>query len=293
MTLQDSVRAHWDELPPGLRAVGRLLLDEPGHVVTGSMRAVAARAHLAPSALVRFAQHLGYAGWPALKQAMATEMGLVHEPYMQRASALRVRRPGSPLLGEMFGAQQDNLRTAANQSAQALEQAAQRLRCARAVHVAGYRACFGPAASFVYVYGLMRAGVHLMDGLGGSLEAQRQAIAQGDAVLTISFAPYSREAVAAAQQARKAQAGLVAVTDSAASPLARHADAVLLFKTQSPSFFPSTLGAAALLEALLALLAAHADQAVLARLKAMEAELFDSGAYVGAGTRKARRRGAA
>ncbi len=282
MTLRDQLRLQWSELPAGLRSVGRLVLDEPGIVVTDSMRTVAARAGMAPSALVRFAQHLGFAGWPALKQALATEMGLIHQPYMQRASALRERKAERTLADEVFDTQQENVRTAAGQSMQALDQAARQLQRAKAVHVAGYRSCFGPAASFVYVYSLMRAGVRLMDSLGGRLEAQRHAIAPGDAVLAISFAPYSREAVAVARHARQVKARLIALTDSTASPLALHADTVLLFSTRSPSFFPSTLGASAVLEALLALLAAQADEASLAQLKAIETELFASGAYVAA-----------
>jgi DNA-binding MurR/RpiR family transcriptional regulator len=237
MTLRDQLRLQWSELPAGLRSVGRLVLDEPGFVVTDSMRTVAARAGMAPSALVRFAQHLGFAGWPALKQALATEMGLIHQPYMQRASALRERKAERTLADEVFDTQQENVRTAAGQSMQALDQAARQLQRAKAVHVAGYRSCFGPAASFVYVYSLMRAGVRLMDSLGGRLEAQRHAIAPGDAVLAISFAPYSREAVAVARHARQVKARLIALTDSTASPLALHADTVLLFSTRSPSFF--------------------------------------------------------
>lgn len=244
------------------------------------MRTIAMRAGLAPSALVRFAQHLGYPGWPALKQVLATEMGLVHQPYEQRASALRQRPADGRLIDEVTHSQTVNLDEAARQNVAALEHATDLLRGAQAVHVAGFRACFGLAASFVYVYGLMRSGVHLLHGQGGQLEVQLHAIAPGDAVMVISFAPYSAEALAAVRRTSEVGAWLIGVTDSAASPIALQADATLVFPTCSPSFFPSTLAASGLLETLLSALAARADEAALQRLKALESALFQSGAYV-------------
>src|SRR5256885_12113423 len=47
------------------------------------------------------------------------------------------------------------------------------LEKARSVHVAGFHASYPVAFSFVYVYRLLRASVHLLDGQGGTLEMQR------------------------------------------------------------------------------------------------------------------------
>lgn len=279
MSVVQTIRDQWAQLPGALQAAGRYVLDHPGHVVTGTMRAVAAQAGLPPASLVRLAQQLGYAGWPALKQALAADMGLGAADYGVRAQALR-QRPGEGLVGELFAAQHANLDSAQRLGTASLQAACRLLLAARAVHVAAYRSCFGLATSFTHVCQMLRPGVHLLDGAGGALEIQLSAVAAEDVLLVASFAPYSREALLAVQTAQAAGARIVALTDSAASPLALAADVSLTFSTRSPSFFPSVVAAQALIEALLELLASEADEAGLTRLRSAEAALFASGAYV-------------
>jgi DNA-binding MurR/RpiR family transcriptional regulator len=132
----------------------------------------------------------------------------------------------------------------------------------------------------MYVYRLFRDGVYLLDGMGGSLEMQLRAMRKGDAVVVISFSPYSREALAVARQAHAMGCQVLALTDSHSSPLALLAQEVLLFSTQSPSFFPSIAGAQALSEALLGLLVSRSGNAGIGRIEAAEAQLFESGAYL-------------
>lgn len=92
--------------------------------------------------------------------------------------------------------------------------------------------------------------------------------------------PYSREALQVAQAARAAGCRILALTDSAASPLALLADETLLFTIASPSFFPSVAAGLALAEALVELLASRAGKAVVRRVDEAERQLFDAGAYL-------------
>jgi DNA-binding MurR/RpiR family transcriptional regulator len=108
-----------------------------------------------------------------------------------------------------------------------------------------------------------------------------------DAVVVISFAPYSREAVMVVEGARAAGARIVALTDSLASPLALAADVAVLFSTTSPSFFPSVAAAVAVAEALLEILVAESGAGVAQRIDSAEQRLFESGAYLLPPTRRA------
>ncbi|MEO8303558.1 MAG: hypothetical protein ABI724_05525 [Betaproteobacteria bacterium] len=71
----------------------------------------------------------------------------------------------------------------------------------------------------------------------------------------------------------------VALTDSALSPLARRSSNTLLFRTESLSFFPSMIAPLALVELLLARLAARGGRKVLDRLAEVEKRLSESRAY--------------
>jgi hypothetical protein len=175
MGAREQIRQRFNELSPALQQVARYVLDHPNEVVTGSMRNVGTRSQSTPATLVRFAQHLGFEGWPQLKEAFAADMGLGSaETYGGRAKQLVGRAKDQTLTGEMFEVQRRNLEATHQQSEQALQKACALIEKAPAVHAAGFRACFPIAFSFVYVYRLFRASVHLVDGQGGSLEMQQR-----------------------------------------------------------------------------------------------------------------------
>ncbi|PIF74038.1 RpiR family transcriptional regulator [Variovorax sp. 54] len=280
MNTRELIRQRFNDLSPALQQVARYVLDHPNEVVTGSMRNVGTRAQSTPATLVRFAQHLGFDGWPQLKEAFAADMGLGTETYGVRAKQLVGRAADQGLTGEMFEVQRRNLELTHQQSGPALLKACVLLEKAPTVHAAGFRACFPIAFSFVYVYRLFRTSVHLVDGQGGSLEMQQRAFAKGDALVVASFAPYSREALQVAEAAKAAGCRIVAITDSVTSPLSLLADETLLFTIHSPSFFPSVAAGVAVTEALVELLASRAGKPVIRRIDQAEAQLFESGAYL-------------
>ena len=208
MGVKDDLRQRFAELSPALQQVAQVRARPPQRRGDRVRCAPSAqRAQSTPATLVRFAQHLGYAGWPQLKEAVAVDMGL--GPPRPTASGPRqlVGRAKRPRTwsSEMFEMQRRNLEaTRAPERRRRCSKACALLEKAGSVHAAGFRACFPVAFSFVYVYRMFRTSVHLIDGQGGSLEMQQRAMAKGDALVVISFAPYSREAL---QVARGGQGG--------------------------------------------------------------------------------------
>lgn len=279
-SIQDQIRRRFADLSPALQQIAKYLLDHPAEVVTTSMRSVGANAGATPATLVRFAQHLGFEGWPPLKAAFAADMGLGGQAYGARAQRLISRAGDGGLTQEMFEVQRRNLEATQAQSAGTLERACALVEKAPAVHAAGFRACFPIAFAFVYQYRLFRPTVHLVDGQGGVLEMQQRAFAKGDVLLVASFAPYSREALQVAEAAKAAGCRIVALTDSAASPLSLLAQETLLFTIDSPSFFPSVAAGMALAEALVELLASRAGKGAVRRIDEAERRLLETGAYL-------------
>jgi DNA-binding MurR/RpiR family transcriptional regulator len=279
-TVIDDLRQRFAELSPALQVIAKYLLDHPIDVVTSSMRAIGTRSNSTPATLVRFAQHLGYAGWPELKTALTLEMGLGTETYGKRAKQLIGRAKDATLSSEMFEVQRRNLEITQQHIETGLARACALLENGRSVHAAGFRACFPIAFSFVYIYRIFRNEVHLIDGQAGSLEMQQRAIAKSDAVVVVSFAPYSRETLQVASAAKAVGASVLAITDSVASPVSLIADQTLLFSIRSPSFFPSIAAGIAVTEALVEMLASRAGKSVIRRIGQTEESLFESGAYL-------------
>ena len=282
MGVIDQLRERFATLSPSLQQVARYVLDHPNEVVTQSMRSVGQHAQVPPTTLVRFAQTCDFGGWNDFKQALTADMGLAGDASNQYGSKARslMGRGEEQLSAEMFAMQRGNLDATEQHSAPRLAAAAKLLEKARNVHVMGMRACFPVAFSLVYVYRLFRPTVHLLEGMGGVREMQLRALSKGDALVAISFAPYSHETVHAVEQARAKGCKVLALTDSLASPLSLAADETLLFSVNSPSFFPSVTAAQALSEALLEVLVSRAGQEAADRIEAAEGELHSSGVYV-------------
>ncbi|WP_087644800.1 MurR/RpiR family transcriptional regulator [Caballeronia choica] len=275
-----AIRATFQTLSPQFQAGAAFLLDYPDEVAVSSMRKVAERAKVQPAALVRLSQQLGFPGWNDLRELFVARLRTRPEPLATKARTLVKGGSGEALANELALAQQHNLETTLAQNGSRVVEAAKLLRRAPHVHVAGFRSCYPVAFGLVYGYRLFRPSVSLVSGDAGTLEMQLRSIDKGHATVVTSFAPYSTEAVRVAQAAKEQGSKLVAITDSAVSPIALNADCVLLFTHGSPSFFPSLVAASAIAEALVAHLLALEGRGAVKQLEDAEAALHDKGAYV-------------
>ena len=278
--LAASIRARFAELSPQFQAGAAFLLDHPDEVAVLSMRKVAERAHIQPASLVRLSQVLGFPGWNELRDLCVARVRMRPEPLTARARSLVAGGKKDTLTHDLLIAQQQNLEATATHNERGVLQAARVLRKARHVHVAGFRSCYAVAFGLVYGYGLFRPSVSLLTGEAGTLEMQLRGIARESATVVISFAPYSVEAVRVAEVALEKGSRLIAITDSAVSPIALHAESVLIFSHESPSFFPSLVAATAIAESLVAQLLALEGAEAVEQLDEAERSLHAKGAYV-------------
>jgi DNA-binding MurR/RpiR family transcriptional regulator len=267
-------------LAPQLAEGGRYLLDNPDAVVMFSMREIAGKVGVAPATLLRLARTLGFDDWSQLRQAYVADFRTASPLYAERADAL-VRREGVPaLIQETLRAQVAGLNHAIDaNSAESIDDAAKLLNRAPRIFVAGFMSCRAPALAFTYICRLFRSNVSILGGEGSSLAADLADLRSGDMVLAINFRPYAREIHQIAKAVERSGCGLVSIVDSRATPLTRFAQSVLLFGSDSPSFFPSITPAIALVESLAAAMLAHAGDAAAARVGEIERQLYDSGSY--------------
>ncbi|MGA7780056.1 MAG: MurR/RpiR family transcriptional regulator [Paraburkholderia sp.] len=274
------IRARFSELSPQFQMGAAFLLDHPDEVAVSSMRKVAERAQVQPASLVRLSQQLGFPGWNELRNLFVARVRTRPEPLTTRARSLVKANAKDALANDLLVAQQHNLDVTAAHNARVTVETARLLRRAPHVHVAGFRSCYAVAFGLVYGYRLFRSSVSLLSGEAGTLEMQLRTISRDSATIVISFAPYSVEAARVAEAALEKGSKLIAITDSAVSPIALNADKVLIFSHESPSFFPSLVAATAIAESLVAHLLALEGSEAVAQLEIAEQSLHAKGAYV-------------
>jgi DNA-binding MurR/RpiR family transcriptional regulator len=275
-SLVDRIRARFVDLSPQQRVAAAFVLKRPEEVAIVSMRTLAANAGVQPVTFVRLARTLGFEAWEDFKEPFIERMRAAPAFYSDRAKKLHGTPPAELHLSHiktLEATQALNDAAAFNAAAEAFEQA-------KRVFVAGFRACFGPAHAFAYVYQLFRPDVVLLSGMGGGLEAELRAVEEGDTVCIIGFRPYSRESVTVAEHATRRGATVIAITDSPLAPFAREAKIVLTFSTEGPSLFPSLVSAWAIAEHLLDTLVSRGGDHALDRLKSAEAQLQALGVFV-------------
>jgi DNA-binding MurR/RpiR family transcriptional regulator len=189
---------------------------------------LAAGADVPPSAVMRFCQILGFSGFSEMQRLFREAYSPGWPDYSTRLKNLKEGGAGSPtaLLAEFIEAGRQSLETLAKSVDEvALQQAVGVLSGADTVHVVGLRRAFPVARYLAYVFEKMSVPAMLHDGVG-KLD-HRFALRPKDAVLAITFAPYSEETLTLAQDAKARGLPVVALTDRMTSPLVRFSDAVL------------------------------------------------------------------
>lgn len=230
--------------------------------------------------MVRLARALDFADYDELRDVFIRRVETAAAAHAPRAQALQESERSGPMLVEhLAAAQVAAIESAAANPESAIAAFVRQLAAARTVAFLGLRASHAIAFHFAYVYGLLRDNGRLLDDRGGALRDHAARLSRGDALIAISLAPYTRATVEAVDVAEQRGTTILALTDSAVSPIARSARHVLLFRTAGPSFFSTLIGALALAELLVGRLAASGGRAVIARLERTDDALREAGAY--------------
>lgn len=216
-----------DGLPKRLQQCADHVAANLDRIAVSTVAEMAAGADVPPSAFMRFCQIMGFAGYSDLQRLFREAYAPGFPDYATRLANLKSGAGGAGrLLAEFVEAGRMSLEGLAKSVDEAaLAQAVEVLSQAGVIHVVGMRRAFPVASYLAYVFEKMSVPAMLHEG-AGKLD-QRHALRVGDAILAISFAPYSEETLSLAGDARARGLAVVALTDTLSSPLARVADAVL------------------------------------------------------------------
>jgi DNA-binding MurR/RpiR family transcriptional regulator len=216
-------------MPKRLRQCADFIAENPDRVAVSTVAELAAAAEVQPSALMRFCQELGFPGFSAMQRLFRDDYSRKWPDYSTRLKNLRAAGESRPevLLAEFVEAGRASLeRLLATVDRGALDHAVETLAAASTIHLVGYRRSYPIASYLAYALGKMAVPCVLHSGVGQL--ATGRAVRPGDAVLAITFAPYSAETVAFVEAARAAGHPVVAITDSPSSQLHRFAVTPLL-----------------------------------------------------------------
>ena len=257
---------HGARLTPTQRRIAHSLVEHAAKAAYLSAAEVAELAGVSQPSVTRFAMALGYEGYPALRRRLRELTGDAHET---RATA-----EGNPMQLAVR-AEADHLARLHDQLARLddVERAARLLIDSQPLPVLGLRAAAPLAGYFGYFAAKVHPDVRVLDTGGTSLfDRIDQARAAGaGALLAVVLPRYPRESLEAITEARQAGLQVVAITDSAVSPVADRADVVLPAAVGTQLVFDLHTGPMAMAMVLLQAMCDAAPEPVQRRLEEFEA----------------------
>ncbi len=226
-TLRDAIAGAYDDLSKRLKLIADFTLRDPSSVALRTAATLAEEIGVAPSAIIRFAQHFGYSGFSEMQAVFRAQLQASSTPYrdrirdLEKSGAARDTAEMTDRFVEAGIASLRELQTAA--PADRVESAARLLADARIVHVLAHKRTFTAATYLAYNLSRLEVPANLLDGTGGTLEQQMVMVSPEDIVVAISFNPSAEETVQAFDRAREIGARTIAITDLARAPFI-HAD---------------------------------------------------------------------
>ena len=225
---QDRLAEIAGTLPKRMRQTAEYLAANTDRIAVSTVAELAEAAEVQPSALIRFCQLMGFSGFSDMQRLFRQSYNGAWPDYRTRLKNLRESGAGSPsaLLAEFVDAGIRSLENLTNTvDPRALDQSVKLIADARTVHVIGLRRAFPVASYLVYAFEKMEMAA-MLHGRTANLD-MRHAVQPGDVLIAITFAPYSAATVELAEDCHARGIPVVAITDTAMSPL-RQLELVIL-----------------------------------------------------------------
>ncbi len=262
----------YEQLSKQLKTIARFITENRQQMVVIRIRELADACAVQPSAVVRFAQFFGFSGFAEL-QALFRDAYAKSAPvanYQQRIRAVIDKHPSKMKSSELARSFMETCRSGIASISAALdetafEEAVRILYEAKHIYVMGVRRMFPVANYLGYLLLQTRKRVIMVDALGSMYKAQIDSLGKGDVLLAVSMQPYGEETLYCTDLAEEREAMIVAITDSALSPIARAASAALVVQEAEAYHFRSMACTMSLAQALFIALAYRLELALDSR----------------------------
>ena len=232
--LRAEIARRHPEFSDRLKVIAEFALEHPTEMALGTVAEVASKANVQPSAVVRFANALGYGGFSEIQQVFRSRLvASVAPTYKERIAGLRrdgrfrdANTPHSLLVrftSEGLAALESLQQSIPEKD---LARAISIIGAAETIFVLGLGGSFPVALHLTYVLRKLGRRVALLDGLGSALEEQAVVATPRDALIAISFKGYNRDTARIFPEIVARGLPAVSITDSLLSPIVEGAEVV-------------------------------------------------------------------
>ncbi|MGI6706851.1 MAG: MurR/RpiR family transcriptional regulator [Clostridia bacterium] len=248
--LMHLINANYKRMSKGQKLIAEYILNSYDKAAFMTASKLGSKVGVSESTVVRFANALGYDGYPHLQKALQELIRnrLTTVQRIEMTSDLNQ----SMVLSTVLKADMNNIRlTIDEMNNDVFEAAVESILNARQVYVLGLRSA-APLAQFLgYYLNFILDNVRIVTSGVSDVFEQLMRINQEDILIGISFPRYSSRTIEAMSFTKTKGAKSIAITDSMLSPLVNHSDLCLTARSDMASFVDSLVAPLSLINALI------------------------------------------
>ncbi len=236
----------------GQKKIAQYIINQYNKAVFMTAAKIAEETGVSESTVVRFADAMGYDGFPEFQQTLQDSVkGKLTA--LQRFEQASEHLESRDMLSLVMNSDISRLKATYEQLDKELfEKAVQSISKAKKIYIIGVRSSSALASFLGFYLNLLFDDVRVISTTSVSeVFEQIMRIGKDDVLIGISFPRYSNRTVKALQYAKTNGATVISVTDSKVSPLVEYSDVALLAESGMVSFVDSLVAPLSIINALI------------------------------------------
>lgn len=228
--------------------------------------------NVSESTVVRYANELGFDGYPQLQSALQ-ELTKTNLTAYQRVEVTNNLIGDGDVLKKVLSSDAERIKTTLDEiDCDAFEAAVEKICSARKIYVIGIRSSATLASFLSHSLNVIFDNVISLEALSrDDVFEQILGINEEDVLVAISFPRYSNRVIRAVDFAENHGANVIAITDSNTSPIAEMANEVLVARSDMISYVDSLVAPLSLINALIIGISRKMKDRLDERLRTLEA----------------------
>jgi len=249
--LINQIQKEFPKLSKGQKLIAQYIIENYDKAAFMTASKLANKVGVSESTVVRFANALGFEGYPQLQKGLE-EIIKTKLTTVQRVEMASEYSNEGAILKKVLKADMDNIRTTLEKiDYDVFQQVVDRVCSAEKIYIVGLRSSTALADYLGFYLNLILDNVKIVSHGISNMFEQMLRISEKDLVIGIGFPRYSIQTLDVLTYAKEQGTTVVGITDSLLSPLANIADYPLIAKSNMASFVDSLVAPLSLINALI------------------------------------------
>ena len=265
------IKQNMPKLSKGQKLIAHYILEHYEKAVFLTAAKLGTIVGVSESTVVRFANELGYDGYPKFQEALE-ELVKSKLTAMQRLEVTTDRIDTKHVLKSVLQTDEEKIRyTLEHIDEEVFDGCIESLLKAKTIYVLGVRSCAGLASFLGFYLNIMFDNVKVINTNSTSemFEIVHH-VGEEDTLIGISFPRYSKRILKVLEFARTRNANIISITDSVISPIAEYANYTLVGRSEMVSFVDSLVAPLSIINAIIVALSLRKKDEIATNLENLE-----------------------